>query len=359
LEEPQLDALGVLCDRLTYLGRADSICLARLVGSDESDELPPGYQRVGPVVEDQGDRDSRLHGLLAAARPLQIDALQVRAQQLRRRGRIEPPGSHRVLYPVVDQAEPVSLHVPRPAASGMVAAVRLRITTSAPPSRRATLAMTEALRHSTLRTFDPKGSGRASIALFGRDGDGRRVDDDHAHAHYLAFTSKGSTRPALDTMLVWAPGGLVDAEVAALADVPWLRGRRFVSDFRPCRVAVEATGSVEDIAPELHGPSCHWESFTPYAPPRNVRRQPTWHDHAVAYLRRDLAAAGFPEARITPSSGQWLSFRRHRIGERLSDARRSSGFHLEFDEPVGGPISLGALRHLGLGLFVPVSGPRG
>lgn len=160
----------------------------------------------------------------------------------------------------------------------------------------------------------------------------------------------------LDTLVVWAPSGLDEAEVDALAAVKGLRGRAFAADFRPCRLAVEATGAVEEVVPELVGPARRWRSFTPYAPPRNVRRQPTWLDHAVNYLRRDLDRAGLPPARIEPTREPSLSFRRHRLGERLADARRAVGVTVEFDEPVEGPISVGALRHFGLGLFAPYDG---
>lgn len=351
LDEPQRDALGVLCERLTYLGRADSVCVAWLAAASDPDDLPPGYQRLRPA--ESGESSGGLQrGVLVAARPLQLDALEVRPQRLRKSGRIEPPGSRRVPYPIVGEAElvrsPGQRSTPKTAT-----AVRLRITGKALPSRQASVAMAEALRQSTLRRFDPEGSGRASVTLFGKNADGKRVETGHQHAHYLAIVSSGARRRMLDTLVVWAPSGLDEAEVDALAAVPGLRGRTFAADFRPCRLAIEAAGPVGEIVPELAGPARRWRSFTPYAPPRNVRRQPTWLHHATTYLRRDLEQAGLPQAHIEPCHEQWLSFRRHRLGERLADARRATGFTLDFAEQVTGPISVGALRHFGLGLFVP------
>jgi CRISPR-associated protein Csb2 len=354
LEGPQRDALGVLCERLTYLGRADSVCMASLVTESGPDDMPPGHQRLRPAESHESGGPDR-HGVLTAARPLQLDVLEARPQRLRKAGRIEPPGSRRVPYPVAGEAELVRERRqstnPR-----TVTAVRLRITGKALPSPRASVAVAEALRQATLSRFDPEGSGRHSVALFGKDGDGLRVDTDHQHAHYLALTSSGAPHRMLDTLVVWAAGGLDESEIDALAAVPRLGGRRFIADFRPCRVAVEASGTVRDVAPELFGPSRRWRSLTPYAPPRNVRRQPTWLDHAVSYLQRDLERAGLPPVHIEPCHEQWLSFRRHRPGERLAQARRATGFTLEFDEQVEGPISVGALRHFGLGLFVPIDG---
>jgi len=39
--------------------------------------------------------------------------------------------------------------------------------------------------------------------------------------------------------------------------------------------------------------------------------------------------------------------------QRRGDARRAVGVEVVFAEPVPGPLSLGALSHFGLGLFVP------
>jgi CRISPR-associated protein Csb2 len=364
-EGDALGALGVLCDRLTYLGRADSICQARLVEGGElfsGNDLPAGHQRIRPatagVIGGPGHNGGRFVRMLAAARPVALDALEVRPQDLRRKGQLEPAGSRRVRYPVAEEASRETVPRRRPVvALPKVTAVRLRITTNAPPSPHAALAMTEALRQATIKQFDPEGTGRRSVSLFGKDDSGERVDTGHRHAHYLAFTSAGSGRPALDTLVIWAPDGLDADDVAALGQVRSLRGREFIADFRPCRLAIEATGEVVAVAPELSRPSRHWRSFTPYAPPRNVRRQPTWQSHAEAYLRRDLRAANLPEPRITHARGDWLAYRRHRPGEKLRDARRATGFELEFAEPVPGPLSLGALRHFGLGLFVPVTDP--
>lgn len=357
-----LDALGALCEQLTYLGRADSICQARLVDDGEAvagaRQLPPGHQRLCPVAVGQAgvvnDGEGRFNRMLAAVRPVALAALEVRPQDLRRKGHLEPPGSRRVRYPVAEEAATTAPRRSARPTLPKVTAVRLRITTNAPPSPRAALAMTEALRQATLSRFDPEGTGRGSVALFGKDEHGARVDTGHGHAHYLAFTSAGAPRPALDTLLVWAPEELDADDVAALGEVRSLGGRRFIADFRPCRVAIEATGDVTAVAPELTRRSRRWRSFTPYAPPRNVRRQPTWLAHAEAYLHRDLRSVGLPAARIMQARGDWLAYRRHRPGEKLRDARRATGFELEFDEPVTGPISLGALRHFGLGLFVPV-----
>ncbi|HEX5365864.1 MAG TPA: type I-U CRISPR-associated protein Csb2 [Acidimicrobiales bacterium] len=326
--------------------------------------------------------------MLAAARPLSIDALEVRPQQLRRSRHREPPGSRRVIYPEVAEAEVV--RPGRRVVTRQATGVRLRVTGPALPSPRATLALTDALRNAVLKTFDSVQTGRSSVQLFGKDRDGRH-DDDHGHAHYLAFPSPGATRRALDTLVVWAPGGLDGPAVEALSRVRELWPPRTVGDFQPCRVAVEAVGEAADVAPELCGTGSlpavrpdarRWRSFTPYAPPRHVRRQPSWLAHAEAYLRRDLAAAEKPPPVIVrpivgvagadatgPHNGRggggggssepWLAFRRHRTKERLENARRATGFEIEFAEPVEGPLCLGALRHLGLGLFLPIADDNG
>lgn len=389
LESDQRAALATLCDRLTYLGRAESVCIARLAGDDEPTATSPDHTRVTapratlgagePGVADNPSGQGR--AVLAVARPLSINALEVRPQQLRRSGHREPPGSRRVIYPEVAEAEVV--RPGRRVVTRQATAVRMRVTGPALPSPRATLALTDALRNAALKTFGPAQTGRSSVQLFGKDRDGRH-DDDHRHAHYLAFTSQGATRPSLDTLVVWAPGGLDGPAVEALSQVRKLWLPRGIGDFQPCRVAVEAIGDTADVAPELCGTDApptarRWHSLTPYIPPRHVRRQPTWDAHAEAYLRRDLAAAGYPSPvamrPVTSADGAgpgnerrgrnrrpsepWLAFRRHRTKENLRSARRATGFEIEFEEPAPGPLCLGALRHLGMGLFLPIANDNG
>lgn len=352
LEEPQRAALAVLCDRLTYLGRAESVCVAELEDNLRS-ELPDGYRQIRPG---SGEEDSMLCDVLAAERPLELEHLEVRPQRLRGSGRLEPVGSRRVTYPAVPEETPDQQWSPHRVAgsASQVTAVRLSLTSNALPSRHAAVLVADLLRQQVVRILDPGGSGRFSVSLLGKNGRGERQDTDHGHAHYVPLAINPEEMGLLDTVVVWAPAGLDADDIGILRKIELLKNR----DLRPCLVGIEGTGAVEEVAPEIYGPARRWRSFTPYAPPRHVRRQPTWIDHALACLQRDLGQAHLAADGIEVIKGPWLDFRRYRNPPRetLRHARRVTGFQLTFNEPVAGPICLGALRHFGLGLFLPVKG---
>lgn len=245
-----------------------------------------------------------------------------------------------------------------------VTAVRLRLLPMRRevhrlPSPRLAVAVAEGVRLAVAGLLDPEGTGRHSVVLLGKDGNNRRADTDHGHAHYLAWSSDPNSGGRVDTVVVWAPVGFDSEALEILGQVRHVRG----PGLPRCGVVIEAVGEVAEVAPALVGcrgagdggvvPVRRWWSVTPYAPPWNVRHQPTWSDHAVAYLCRDLERASMPAAMVEPWGAGWEEFKRRRRRERPADSRRASGFLLTFEEPVTGPICLGALRHLGLGLFLP------
>ena len=123
------------------------------------------------------------------------------------------------------------------------------------------------------------------------------------------------------------------------------------------KAALEAVGRITEVASDLVGPSRRWVSHTPFAPPRHRKKRQTWEAFLDAEVRRELRLRGLPEPiAITHVPHDWLAFRRHRLRERLEDARRASGLELLFNVPVPGPLALGALSHYGLGLFLPIEG---
>ena len=189
-----------------------------------------------------------------------------------------------------------------------------------------------------------------SELLAGKDPQGKPLRG-HRHAHYLAFDDDGGRR--ITHLVLWVPAGLGRRELTAIASLESLRGREYISDFRPSKLGLEAVGDISDVAPRIVGPARRWESHTPFAPPRHSKRA-TWESHIEVQVGEELARRRHPEpvsVRVLP--GDWLSFRRHRIKERLADGRRAAGVEIVFSAPVAGPIALGALSHFGLGLFLP------
>lgn len=344
LDDPARRALSTLLASLPYLGRAESICEARLIG--------PGERLVGesraPVPIGQAV-DGEAIRLLTPRLPLDVPALVARPLDVRRAGLVEPPGSYWQTYARPSRAVPPSnpsrSHYRRPTTPPN--AMRWAVHSPAPPSVRAAVAMTDVLRRACMSWVgDPP-----SELLAGKDATGVPLKG-HRHAHYLAFDDQGLRK--LTHLVVWVPAGLGPREVAALARLDALRGREHISDFRPARLGLEAVGQVSVVAPELTGPSTRWTSHTPFAPPRHAGRGTPWVAHVEAQVRQELVRRGHPEpSSIDVRTGDWLSFRRHRISERLADGRRAVGVEVVFPEPVAGPMALGALSHFGLGLFLP------
>lgn len=345
LSEDELACITTLADRLTYLGRAESVCSARVTNGEIA-------QDVRWISPDQLTDDGIPVSVLVPTTPLDIAGIIERPNRLRRRGYIEPPGAVRVDYP---RPEPIQLRPVRAAVDPPVAtAVRFVIASPAPPSRKAVLAVTHVLRQASMSAFGRRSAGK-SATLAGKDHASEPLRSQHQHAHYLAFNPDSG--PLLRNVVVWAPGGFSDEELEALTR---LSGREIrpggpVSGFRGCRLGLEGFGDIDQVAPELARPSTTWTSFTPFAPTRHSRQKDPLR-FLLAEVTRELGFRGLPTpVEVSLARGDWLSYRRHRPSGRdtIGQARRAFGLSLTFAEPVSGPIVLGDLSHFGLGLFLP------
>jgi CRISPR-associated protein Csb2 len=338
---------------LTYLGRAESVCVASL-GQPEhvlGDEVRP--EQAGREAVAGGRVD-----LLVPDAPLDVEQLCVTTRAMRKGKTLHPPGASKVSYVVPERTPPL----PKPRVRVRRAAptaVRFALDAKTLPSRLSALAVGDVLRQAAIKRAPASGT------LSGHRSDVRAREDQHQHAHYLPFSADRRRGPRLlDTAVVWAPSGLSPEEVSALAGLTWLSGRAYLSDFREAvHLAVEAVGPVNAVAPELSSGATDWESFTPFAPPRHWKRGPI-DDYVIEAVDAELAHRGLPHAQVEllqpsqstwPVSGGWLSFRRHRPSkEKLRDAAWAYGIRLRFEEPVPGPVVLGKSSHMGLGLFLPV-----
>ena len=338
-------ALHELVSALSYLGRADSLVDARLV----TEVRPSGTgEWLAPVDLDEPSDTSRL---LCVDAPLDLRALVARPLEIRRGRMLTPPGSRWVEYSRAESAIPS--HRRKSISRPHVEAVRFAISGAAPTPRNSAVAVGDTLRLACMSQFGKAHDGAVSPVITGKSSDGLPLGGPHGHAHYLPFARRGSDRKYLDTVIVWTPNGFTVDEVAAVARQRRLWAPPHVDGVTGRQLGVEAFGSIRDIAPELFGPATIWRTATPYAPTRHGKQS---IDELVAEdVVRELNHRNLPSpvsVRIIP--GDWLSFRRHRIKERLDRARRSFGVELIFDRPIEGPIALGQLSHFGLGLFRPV-----
>lgn len=355
-------ALARLCELLPYLGRAESLCDARLVADDEplpdSGWVEPGATDslvVAPVR------------VLAPVVPLDINSLLARTTEVRKGGRVAPPGSRWVPYAVPPPALPASLlqswKKPIRERTEMDTVV-LRLDGKVLPGVKDTVLYGHLLRHAALHWYGTPSSETLSGRPQGDDGAAgeiepsdprRRRDDGHHHAHYLVVDSDDDG--LLDTAIVWAPEGLDEKAVAALFSITRLCSK--LPGFRPLRVAAVAAGRASDVIPKnlsLCSGSTTWRSVTPFVSYRHQKRRQSTDEFLASEVGRELTVRGLPPATVGVVSGDWLSFRRfRRPGDR--PASRAFGVRLDFESPpaAGGLLALGGLSHFGLGLFRALS----
>ncbi len=352
--EEERELLSVLLEAMPYLGRADSVCHARLA------DKPADYRdtvRWAPGASDHGGIR-----LLTPVLPFTIDDLAESPTQLRMSNRLDPTRARWVDYKQVDPDRPNPARK-APQSRPVVTAVRWHLPDRGRPPVTETVAIADRLRLAALSRA-LRGSGDKSLAsgLSGRTDTGPSRAQ-HQHAHYLAFSNEKDGR--IDTVAVWAPGGLFPEEVAAVGSLRQIRTPDWLRGLHTYRLGLEALGSVEMALPELVGPSCVWISITPYAPARRWCKN--WNDpdtrqkHIADDLKRELGfrVKPVPERIEQLGVGQFVGhdWRRYRRGRprrgEQGQSRPAIPLRLTFAEPIEGPLVLGGLSHFGLGLFKP------
>jgi len=217
------------------------------------------------------------------------------------------------------------------------------LESSAPPLLTDALVVCEVFRRRLLGVAGRRlGAHAIPPRLSGRTGDGRRLEDGHAHAHFLVAATNGRE---IDTLAVWCPEGLdsIEQSIVRATKPPALLGSAI--SLRPV-----------DRDP-FAGPARRFRSHTPFLPVRHPKsRQGILRDTPAEQVVYELERRGFPAPlRVVPIQGPWASFRIVRQGKSgCSPYLGAHGFELEFEEPVRGPIALGRSSHFGMGLFLPV-----
>ncbi len=349
LTAPHRAALAELAYLLPYLGRAESLCDARLL--DREPETARAYEHT-VVPCDEGTIRSSTTRMLAPRRPLDLKALTVRTAELRRAGYLDPPGAFWAAYDDEVREVPAATRTPTHRSTAKPATMlRWALDGPALPSVYATVAVADRLRSAAQSRYGQLHAQAASPLLSGKDSDGVKLTG-HQHAHYLPVDADGDG--LLDEAYLWCPAGLDAGEVAACARIDRLTPGSPQAGFQPLRAVLLSVGQSEGVAPALVGPARTWLSATPFVPPRYGKRP--WDGHLRQQVREEVARRGLTDdVDVEPITGRpWLAFRRHRLKDRLSDARRATGLALTFREPVRGPLAMGGLSHFGLGLFLPV-----
>jgi CRISPR-associated protein Csb2 len=349
LDDEQCVVLAKLVELVPYLGRAESVCEARLLdeGPDADDTWWRPTNSAGAATE--------ATRLLTPLRPVRRTNLEVSTTDVRKGRRTVPPETAWATY---TRQAPVAVRPSKARASAtQVDAVRFAVVSRAPFKATHGILLADEAHYQAAR-----GLGADGRDLLGFGG----APTNHRHAHWLSIPD-GPQRGALVTALViWRPSGFTADEITRLVTIRRLTGHRGGSDngydlkgFPPTDLLLQSAGGIEVVAPELSRESRRWRSLTPYLPVRHRKRQ-ALDDYVAEDVRRELDYRDLPPAtvaRLSPDeelSDRWaLDFRRYRLRERLSDARRGLGLRLEFDRPQRGPLLLGQLSHFGYGMFAP------
>lgn len=337
LDATEFTALERFTEAIGYLGRSESVCRAKLVRGGNSIE-PTAW----PATEGEADVE-----LLCPGADAGLEDLAVSVTDLRRRRRLTPPGSRIVSYKMQVTAAEATPDEPRSEAPQLAL---FRVGGGNRPGLTEAVAVAQALRSAAQSRFGSMGDGGASPTLSGRAGDSPRSDQ-HRHAHYLVL-SDGSRR-RVERVAVWAPEGLGEAEVEALASL-----RRLVlrEAGEPLPLALTAMGPVKALdVPDLLGPARRWRSLTPFGLTRHPkRRDGQVRDGPEDQVRLELARRGLPDpTEVALRRGSWHRFRSSRVGGSRLQRANVFGVRLVFPEQVRGPLALGTLCHFGLGLFEP------
>lgn len=395
---PELqDALALLCRRMTYLGRAESLVeaqvLTHLPGFEPNawplpdnqpvpqgnelvrvlcPETPESYERWRQARE-QSERASasrsrtRARKTQASTATLPaglLEALQIDTATLQDAGWTLPPGSR-----WVDYVRPQDCFKPAPfrrARDGRTAPTVARYALSSAVLPRLTRAVSVAERiHQSLVKF----SDQAPV-FTGKEGD----QPLQGHHHAFILCEANGRRDVITHVTIYAPMGF-DAHARRALEILTRRGvwGHGGHDIQLVLLGVGQPDAFPDCT--LFGPAKVWRSLTPFVPTRHPKTyrdgrpkldaEGWWIGSPAHDLRRLLAETGQPlPTRIEPLDTIPVGSRRlHPLefqtcrthGEGRRGARTGSAFQVVFPEPVPGPLALGYGAHFSLGLFIPIS----
>jgi CRISPR-associated protein Csb2 len=348
LSSEQREVLAKLAELIPYLGRAESVCEARLLDGD-------------PVPDQSWWRPDGSSGvrLLAPVRPIDRSVLEATTTDVRKQRRTMPPGTRWITYSAGQERQEVVTSGQNSGHMASVTAIRYAVTGPVGlPQTRGVMLADELHRQVGLALQRAGMPDPDRAEILGTKG----AATGHGHAHWIPRTGAGGETRFVMSMLVWVPQGIPAEAVAAVIRLPEMSGWRGgykVRGFPEVKLLFQAAGTIEQVAPELCGRVRRWRSKTPYLPVRHRKRE-ALEDFLTADVATELRYRELPSASVTqlsPAEGmpdRWArDFRRYRLTETMDKSRPGLGLRLEFAEPVTGPVLLGQLSHFGYGIFEP------
>ncbi|HXH58595.1 type I-G CRISPR-associated protein Csb2 [Iamia sp.] len=367
--------LASLVEGLPFLGRADSVCTASTTMTAPVD----GGRTLAPT--ETGDMQ-----VAAPVRPLDINALTITTDRMRKQRLRQPPGMVQIPYQSPVEERPSSgLSPASDTPSPEINAAVFSATGRPPPSSTLAVAVADLFFAAAEKGYTRLTGSPAPPVLTGHPADSsERRTDQHRHAHVWPLPRDPGAKQ-VQQVVVWAKEGFDPATSAALGQVTELRlskkapgskdhvevdtaGRPVVRGLLPTRVLLTQLGKIDELAPGLVRSSSHWVSCTPFIPPHHQRKGQRIGERFGSYYKgflidqidRELKHRGFAARLIDlrglgdderPGAAQ--RYRRHRLKQRMRDAREAVWLEVHLDQPLKGPLALGGLCHYGLGLFRP------
>jgi len=362
--DPLVSVLDRCLERVTYLGRAETLTRIRRVFDKTPDPNCVLSERRGsgsvPVLTPRAD-----------ATRVDVERVTDDPEAVKRP---VPPGTC-TMY-AVRPARP-SAHERRetPLVRRDCRLLQFAIGWNVAPEARAIVRLTARFRGAVLRellrikTGDPtatwsrvESSVRETMAdMVGKDAEGKPLVG-HRHTEFFAWCEDGvPTR-----LLAWRSARPFDEHEqeailrAASRDVSWAAAGPDTDAWKARLIPLDRA-----VPPPAGFDGAHarcWESVTPYVPPRHHLRGRKVRDSEslIAQVRRELRQRGFGDVeRVEVESigeADWVAVhvpRRQANQRAFLGGRRGQSICLTFPEPVAGPVRLGHSSSFGLGLFRP------
>lgn len=398
LDEGQRAALSILCERASYLGRAESIVEAKLLPPEasihgnsfplqEGSDLPSGCELVrvlcanSPALHDdwvaanrpkeevQTKGKRRKSKTASQALPPSIfEALHAETATLQAEGWLIPPGARWADY--TRQVECFQTRAVRPARQRKRPATVARFTIASAVLPRITQALSVAERmHQTLVK---RAHGKACAPVFvGKDANGEPLKG-HQHTHI--FCELGEKRDSIGFITLYAPMGFDHEAQQVIEDVQrkalWGHGGHNLE------LILLGFGDVATFDIPIFRCSKRWTSLTPFVPTRHAKHYADgrpkldgdgWPIGSPAHDLRRLLKEDFrtvpktispPDTKISIRPNRHLRTLQFQTERNNGNGQRGHqsgvGLTIEFDQEIQGPLALGYGSHFGLGLFVPV-----
>ena len=407
LSPEQRRALSILCDRFSYLGRAESLVEAALLSDEtlfaanarilpENEPVPVGHELVRVLVPQSEAAFQQWRATLAPAHapaeaapkskpkskpkknavaklPADLfEALHTDTGDLQAAGWTLPPGSRLVDFIRREDCFELAPIRPQPRLRRPTVA-RFAVASNVLPRITRAVSVAERVHQALVARF--KG-GSAPSVVTGLGPDGKPQT---GHRHAFIFCESNGPRDAVTHVTVFARDGFDAPARMALESLQRVWGH----GGHDLQLVLLGFGEPETFldSPVLNGgkPAKVWQSLTPFVPTRHLK---TFRDGRPK-LDSDGWAIGSPEHDLRRLLGEVqdaanrplplpvkietqlrlvlngrslsaLEFQTERqYGNGANAGQSPHGFKLTFDEPVCGPLALGYGAHFGLGLFVP------